>query len=97
MSGRLRLVSDNKSTSYRPKGNLIVRAVSAYFLRGDGVDFPSSGAVVEHESLRYVVLFDSENVVAVYRIRPDTGALRRLRRWPAGVEQEGRRQVPGTK
>jgi hypothetical protein len=84
-------VNEGGDTSYHPKGDLIPRAIAAYFIRGDGTVFPHSSAVVEHDGLRYVMLFDhSDAVLAAYRVRPDTGALRRLKRWPAEVEQKGR-------
>ena len=37
------------------------------------------------KGLGYVVLWDAGDVAAVYRIRPDNLALRRMKRWPAMV------------
>ena len=40
-----------------------------------------------HKELAYTVLRGTGGVLAVYRVRPDTKALRRMKRWPAGVEK----------
>jgi len=62
------------------------RAFAAYF-RAGGTDQPSdSSGVVEHDGLTYIVLYNVSGTLAVYRIRP-TGALKRLRRWPAPLDQ----------
>ena len=36
-----------------------------------------------HDGLQYVVLRNVNGLLAVYRIRPDNGVIRRLKRWPA--------------
>jgi hypothetical protein len=50
----------------------------------DGTSVTSG--VVEHQGKRYVVLKNAKGVLAVYRVRT-SGALKRLRRWPAGLER----------
>ncbi|CAM5793150.1 hypothetical protein [Rhizobacter fulvus] len=59
------------------------RAYAAYFKAGNNVQ-PSQrlSGVKKAGSLKYVVLRDSENVLAVYRVRND-GVLKGLKRWPA--------------
>jgi hypothetical protein len=60
------------------------RAFRAYF-RSGGVDQPKSGpATTLHDGKQYVVLRNTNGILAVYRIRND-GRLKRLRRWPAAV------------
>jgi hypothetical protein len=67
------------------------RALAAYFReagrRGDVADQPGyfSGPV-EHQGKTYVVLANSQRILAVYRVRT-SGQLKRLRRWPTEVEK----------
>jgi hypothetical protein len=65
------------------------RAFAAYFRSdGESADMPSSpAAMVTHEGKTYVVLENSYRALAVYRVRT-SGQLKRLRRWPAAVEQQ---------
>jgi hypothetical protein len=68
--------------------DLTRRAFAAYFkeARGWGEPVqPSNGSgVVEHDGKTYVVLLNSNGTLAVYRVR-NSGALKRLRRWPTEV------------
>jgi hypothetical protein len=65
------------------------RAFAAYF-RTDGefADIPgSTSGVTFYKDRAYVVLRNGiTHTLAVYRVRND-GVLRRMRRWPAAVEQ----------
>lgn len=71
--------------------DLITRAFAAYFrnLTNDGVmpNQPSSTAsgVVEHDGRKYVVLRNTDALLAVYRVKTD-GFLKRLDRWPKAIE-----------
>ncbi len=68
--------------------DLTRRAFVAYFRTG-GIDQPShDSGEVEHKGLRYVVLYNINGVLAVYRvfIKAGTDTLRRMRRWPAELE-----------
>jgi hypothetical protein len=68
---------------------MLSRAYAAYFKYSEGdQDQPSeslSGETVYRDK-RYVVLRNGYRMLAVYRIRYD-GMLKRLRRWPAGLEE----------
>lgn len=65
---------------------LVLRAMSAYF-KHDGYMQPSrSDTRVETiKGLRYVVLANAGNILAVYRVRND-GKLKGLKRWPLEIE-----------
>ena len=66
--------------------DLLRRAVVAYMQAGGGMPDASRSGVRMLKGLGYVVLWDAGgDVVAVYRIRPDNLALRRMKRWPAMV------------
>lgn len=43
-------------------------------------------AVKRVDALGYAVLYGTEGTLAVYRIRPDTLLLRRMKRWPAVLD-----------
>src|SRR6185437_15157903 len=61
------------------------RAFAAYFRSPDSRDQPSGeSGVREHDGKSYVVLFNVNGTLAVYRIRND-GMLKRLRRWPEAL------------
>lgn len=66
--------------------DLIRRAHAAYFRAargGESPAMPSRGGEVVNECGRlYVVLSNSYQTLAVYRVRPSDGVLRRMRRWP---------------
>lgn len=64
------------------------RAMAAYF-RTSGGDQPDQGrsGVETIEDRKYVVLRNVNGILAVYRIRR-SGALKRLRRWPAEMGGE---------
>ena len=62
------------------------RAFAAYFRSESGiVDQPGSESGPEElDGKGYVVLRNVRGILAVYRVRP-SGALKRLRRWPAAL------------
>lgn len=63
---------------------LLRRAMAAWF-RSGGTDQPSNDSHVEVlNGLRYVVLVNTNGVLAVYRVKND-GLLRVLTRWPAAL------------
>lgn len=68
--------------------DLTRRAFAAYFrTAGPNVDQPASSSGYERVNGRgYVVLRNVRGVLAVYRVRT-SGALKRLARWPAALEQ----------
>lgn len=71
-----------------PIGDPLDRAFAAYF-RTEGARAAqpaSNSAVQEHAGKSYVVLRNTDGVLAVYRILND-GALKRLRRWPTELEE----------
>jgi len=64
----------------------VARALSAWY-RQEGFQQPSSDSgLVEHNGKEYVVLRNVTGVLGVFRIRPN-GALKRLKRWPAALEE----------
>lgn len=68
------------------------RALAAYFRTagddGSIVDQPDgSPDIAEWDGKKYVVLYNVRGTLAVYRVRT-SGALKRLRRWPAQVARE---------
>lgn len=73
--------------------DLLSRAHATYFATGkhDGVARlqPSrySNVGTTAYGRNYVVLRNVSGVLAVFRIRTPSGALRRLKRWPASLEQ----------
>jgi hypothetical protein len=71
-----------------PQGDPVDRAFAAYFRTGERhAPIPSNrSGVIEHKGKRYVVLENVNGILAVYRIR-NNGALKRLRRWPAVLEE----------
>ena len=74
--------------------DLVLRAMRAYRIaetkKNNGLGVPQQpskeSAVVELNGLKYVVLRNVNNVMAVYRVRPDNGLLRSLKRWPKELE-----------
>jgi hypothetical protein len=66
---------------------LTARAFAAYFRRPTGaiIDQPArDSGPVEWQGKQYVVLRNTNGVLAVYRVRT-SGALKRLRRWPRAI------------
>ena len=65
----------------------ILRRAMAAFFRGGGTDQPSAtdSGVQEVKGLTYVVLRNSNGILAVYRLRPN-GVLKGLKRWPKELE-----------
>lgn len=67
--------------------DLMRRSVVAWLQTG-GTELPTAASGFKlHKELAYTVLRGTGGVLAVYRVRPDTKALRRMKRWPAGVEK----------
>ncbi len=64
---------------------MVRRAMAAYF-RSGWIDQPANTSSVRtHNKKEYVVLENVRGVLAVYRIKND-GFLKRLKRWPAEIE-----------
>jgi hypothetical protein len=64
---------------------LTARACAAWF-RSGGSDPPSDDSgTVTHKQLTYVVLRNTNGVMAIYRVT-NRGELRRLKRWPSELE-----------
>jgi hypothetical protein len=65
------------------------RTFAAYFRYnriGTMIDQPAnSSREVDYRGRQYVVLHNVRGILAVYRVRT-SGALKRLRRWPAALE-----------
>jgi hypothetical protein len=80
------------------KDELMARALRAYWTaarktgqaQNGNTDQPSStlSCIEEARGKQYAVLRNGYRVLAVYRVRND-GMLKRLRRWPAGLEMPG--------
>ncbi|MBU9283727.1 hypothetical protein [Burkholderia multivorans] len=74
-----------------PNDNLIQRATRAHRIfvskNGGVADIPSNSTsgVCGHAGREYVVLRNVRGIMAIYRIRSDTGVLRRLKRWSAAL------------
>ena len=69
--------------------DLVRRAIRSYFHGAPAMarDQPSNTSELEHADGRsYVVLRSARGVLAVYRVRRD-GRLRRLSRWPTGLDE----------
>ena len=65
---------------------LLCRAYAAYF-RSGGVEQPSNGSdVIVFGGKTYVVLRNRRGILALYRLLR-SGQLRRLRRYPVGLEK----------
>lgn len=73
--------------------DLLRRAFSAYFRTaqsgGETLQQPSNDSAVctTADGRHYVVLRSSSGLLAVYRVRTPDGSLKRLKRWPAELEQ----------
>ena len=66
----------------------LVRRATVAWLQGGGLDLPAPASGFKlYKGLGYIVLHGATSVLAVFRIRPDNLALRRMKRWPAGVEK----------
>lgn len=71
------------------RADLTRRAMAAWFKAG-GTEPPSRASGVKMRlGLAYVVLHGANDVLAVYRVRPDNLALRVMKRWPASLEKVG--------
>ena len=75
------------------KQDLLSRAHAAYFAavqnEGEMPLQPSRNSSVNtiSDGRSYVVLRSAAGVVAVFRVRTPSGALKRLKRWPAALEE----------
>lgn len=68
--------------------DLVRRATVAWLQQEQGGELPGARSAFKmHAGLGYVVLHGASGVLAVYRVRPDNGALRRMKRWPAVIER----------
>jgi hypothetical protein len=65
--------------------DLTRRAVVAYYRTGGEQPRDDLSGPVEHAGRTYVVLRSGYQVLAVYRLKT-TGMLKRLKRWPAVIE-----------
>jgi hypothetical protein len=76
------------TSSSAPKGDPVSRAFVAYFRsEGASAEQPTNPpGIVEHDGKQYVVLDNIGGILAVYRIL-NSGALKRMKRWPAELEQ----------
>lgn len=65
----------------------LLRRSTVAWLQAGGSEMPSKRSGFKlYKELGYVVLRGAGGVLAVYRVRSDNGALRRMARWPAGIE-----------
>lgn len=66
----------------------LLRRATVAWLQAGGQGFPSDRSGFKlHKGLGYVVLHAASGILAVYRVRPDNRALRRMVRWPKGLEK----------
>lgn len=64
----------------------LVRRATVAWLQTGGTELPGPASAFKmHQGLGYVVLRGPEALLAVYRVRPDNMALRRMKRWPDAV------------
>jgi len=62
------------------------RALAAYYRTGYQPKQHSYTATVEHNGLTYVTIYNTYELLAVYRVRND-GVLKRLKRWPSALDE----------
>lgn len=75
--------------------DLVRRAMAAYYRAGrregftdNQINIPANDSyLTEHGGREYVVLRNVNGTLAVYRVRT-SGALKELKRWPAGVTEQ---------
>ena len=66
----------------------IVRRATVAWLQSGGTGPPTNTSGFKlYKGLGYAVLHGAGGVLAVYRVRPDSLMLRRMKRWPKGVEK----------
>ena len=66
----------------------LVRRSTVAWLQTGGIELPTAASGFKlYKGLGYTVLRGAEGILAVDRVRPDNLALRRMKRWPAGVEK----------
>ena len=80
-------VCELKALDAKDITDLARRSVVAWLQTG-GTELPTWASVFKlRKELAYTVLCGTGRMLAVYRVRPDTRALRRMKRWPAAVEK----------
>lgn len=80
-------IHEFKKPSKEEAADWLRRAIVAWVKAG-GAEMPSARSGFKlHKGLGYVVLNSASSVLAVYRVRPDNHALRRMVRWPRGLEK----------
>ena len=66
----------------------LVRRATVAWLQTGGTELPTNASGFKlYKGLGYAMLHGTVGVLAVYRVRPDNLALRRMKRWPVGVEK----------
>ena len=81
---RLCVISDMSRAA--SNADLLSRAYAAYF-RSGGVDLPSNASdVIVFGGKTYAVLRSVNGILAIYRLLK-SGQLRRLRRYPVGLDR----------
>ena len=66
----------------------LVRRATVAWLQTGGTEPPTNASGFKlYKGLGYAVLHGTGGILAVYRVRPDNLMLRRMKRWPAGVEK----------
>ena len=66
----------------------LVRRATVAWLQTGGTELPTNASGFKlYKGLGYAVLHGSGGVLAVYRVRTDNLMLRRMKRWPKGVEK----------
>jgi hypothetical protein len=84
---RLCVTPDMNRAASNP--DLLSRAYAAYF-RSGGVDHPSNSSdAIIFGGKTYVVLCNVHGILAIYRVL-NSGQLRRLRHYPAGLDKSVR-------
>ena len=75
-------IHDFKRPDAAEASDLLRRATVAW-LQAGGQGFPNARSGFKlHKGLGYVVLHAASGILAVYRVRSDNRALRRMARWP---------------
>jgi hypothetical protein len=83
-AGRLCVIPDMNRAASNP--DLLSRGYAAYF-RSGGVDLPSNASdVIVFGAKTYVVVRNVLGILAIYRLLK-SGQLRRLKRYPVGLDR----------
>lgn len=84
---------DDSTTRNTPDVELIRRAVATYLGASSGDPIAAAHQIhtaqdTTVDGLRYVVLrAQAGDVLAVFRVRPVDGVLRRMKRWPRALDE----------